>query len=234
MHFFESRVIAVEPLSANVRLFRIKRPDEFFFSAGQFVMFDLPIKHEFTTRSYSIASAPQENGYLDFWIVYKPDGVGTHYLFNEVKVGDTLRVSEAQGKFLLKHEATHVCFICTGTGIAPFASMIKELGFTNQLETKRIALVFGNRTENDILMNQFWLDLSLKHVEFKYLPVLSRPDSNWLGLSGYVHAAYEKLAYAESPYIFYLCGWSTMVKEAKNNLRNLGFDRKRVKFELYD
>ena len=77
------------------------------------------------------------------------------------------------------------------------------------------------------------IDFQKKIDGFKFIPVLSR--EKWSGNSGYVHDQYLELIKSdvlENP-IFYLCGWRDMIKEARMNLKELGFDSKKIKLEIY-
>ena len=102
----------------------------FDFIPGQFVTFDLPIHEQKNKRwrSYSIASAPSNNNEFELVIVLLEGGLGTTYLFNEVAVGTTLLMRGPQGVFVLpKSITTDLYFICTGTGVAPFRSMLLDI-----------------------------------------------------------------------------------------------------------
>lgn len=229
--WYQCEVLERKPLSSSVISLNLAYPASANFIPGQFVMLDLPIPGEFSTRSYSIASAPNSASWIELCIVLKPDGAGTPYLFEGVEKGSVLKVSEPQGRFLIEEGTEPVCLICTGTGIAPFRSFIQH---TIQQGTDRdIHLIFGNRTESDILYEEEWGSL-VNSGKLHFYPVLSRASANWEGVRGYVHEVYPELGKNNPHWIFYLCGWSTMVKEAKNNLKALGFSRKQLKFELYD
>jgi CDP-4-dehydro-6-deoxyglucose reductase len=83
-------VIKIEDASETTRRFWIEIPelDVFDFKPGQFVTLDLPI-HEKTNkrwRSYSIASAPDGTNVFELVIVLLEGGLGTTYLFNEIKI----------------------------------------------------------------------------------------------------------------------------------------------------
>ncbi len=231
--FETATILSVEELSETVRSYRITHSCAGSFVPGQFVMLDLPIESEFTTRSYSIASAPNEEGWIELCIVLKPDGAGSQWLFEHAGVGTQLRVSPPNGKFVADqfHEEAKV-FVCTGTGVAPFRSMIRNWRKSGPLPFP-VYLVFGNRYEGDILYRGEWELLAREDPNFHFIPVLSR-DTDWLGGKGYVHEHYLPLAEQNPGYQFYLCGWSNMVREAKNRLKELGFSRKLLKFELYD
>jgi ferredoxin-NADP reductase len=231
--FWKSELLIIQDLSPTVRQFTFAYPWSDRFLPGQFVMLDLPIEAEFTTRSYSIASAPNSDGWIDLCIVKKPDGPGTNYLFDELRIGESINISEPQGKFVLDEVGSPLCLVCTGTGIAPFRSMIQDLVKKHNHLPVPVSLVFGNRFEEDILYREEWQALEKHDPHFRFIPVLSRQE-NWKGIRGYVHSSYLEIAEADPETHFYLCGWTTMVREAKNTLKNLGFSRKQLKFELYD
>lgn len=226
-----TRVVQESP-TVNRYFIAIEGVERFDFLPGQFVMLDLPIQHEFTTRSYSIASAPNGTNEIELCIVLKEDGQGTPYLFSTIGVGSRLKVSEPQGRFYLDTEIdSDICLIATGTGVAPLRSMLHYI-FTNNISHRNLYLVFGNRKQEDILYRTELEEMAKQHPEFTFIPVLSREE--WEGEKGYVHPIYQKQFAQAQPAVFYLCGWSNMVKEAKNNLKAMGYNRKQIKFELYD
>jgi CDP-4-dehydro-6-deoxyglucose reductase len=76
-------------------------------------------------------------------------------------------------------------------------------------------------------------ELEKKLENLKFIPVLSREQ--WDGKMGYVHNQYLdiiKNTKLNNP-IFYLCGWRDMIKEARTNLKELGYDSKSIKVEIY-
>lgn len=215
----------------------------FEFKAGQFITFDLPIHEQKNKRwrSYSIASAPNGTNVLELVIVFLEGGAGTTYLFNEVTVGSELTLRGPQGKFTLPEAIEKdLYFICTGTGIAPFRSMVNYLK-ANPTPHKNIYLVFGCRTMSDGLYKDELIALQQDLDNFYYLPCFSREETlpHWAN-KGYVHAAYEaKINAAKEstgnlpPAHFYLCGWKNMIDEAKQRIVALGYDRKDIHLELY-
>ncbi|HUQ96561.1 MAG TPA: hypothetical protein VM010_02780, partial [Chitinophagaceae bacterium] len=130
-----------------------------------------------------------------------------------------------------------IYMICTGTGIAPFRSMVNHISLHN-LPHKNLYLIFGTRARHDLVYAEEMKALAVRLPGFYFLPTLSR--ETWEGCCGYVHAVYEKLireqlencgALPEAQ--FYLCGWKAMVDEAKMRILALGYDKKQVHLELY-
>jgi ferredoxin-NADP reductase len=235
-----AKVVAIETATYNTKSFflEIDNTNNFKFEAGQFITLDLPIHEQKNKRwrSYSIASHPNNSNIIELVIVLLEGGLGTTYLFNKVVVGSVLSFRGPAGKFVLPETIDkNLFFICTGTGIAPFRSMlhfIKE----NNIVYKNLFLVFGCRTLNDCLYKDEMIDLGNQLPNFTYLPCFSREENlpNWAH-KGYVHEAYitqlKKLAPNDAN--FYLCGWKNMVDDAKEKIIALGFDKKDIHLELY-
>lgn len=231
-------VIKIEDASATTRRFWIQIPElaSFNFKPGQFVTLDLPI-HEKTNkrwRSYSIASAPDGTNIIELVIVLLEGGLGTTYLFNEIKVGSTITLRGPVGVFTLPETLDKDLYlICTGTGIAPFRSMVNWI-HQQKIAHKNIHLIFGCRKFADQLYGHELKTLETQENNFCYHPVFSREDAVPDGAyNGYVHAVYEQLLAAKNPSQFYLCGWKNMIDEAKQRIMAAGYDKKDIHLEIY-
>lgn len=229
--FYNATISDIKDLSPIVKQFFLTFEHPVSFQSGQFVIIDFNnLNHQFSTRSYSIADFTDGNT-LELCVVLKPDGEATPQLF-EMPIGTVLSVSSPVGRFVLPEEIEQsVFFICTGTGVAPFRAMIKDLLLARK-SMQKIYLYFGCRTQKDILYQAEFEQLALEFPNFKYTPVLSR--EKWQGASGYVHAHYLKTVENNPAAMFYICGWSEMVKTARDNLKALGYTRQEIKIELYD
>jgi len=238
-------VTGIEDATYNTKRFFIKvnELDSFNFKAGQFVTLDLPIHEQKNKRwrSYSIASWPDGTNVFELLIVLLEEGAGTTYLFNEVTVGSELTFRGAQGVFTLPENIDKDLFlICTGTGIAPFRSILNYM-YLHNIPHKNIYLIFGCRTQKDLLYHEEMLALEKKIENFNYMPTLSR--EGWEGHKGYVHSLYEQICKENNeacedlqhlkPASFYLCGWKAMIDDARQKIAALGYDRKAVHLELY-
>ena len=235
-------VTRIENETSNTRRFFIKVPEleTFDFKPGQFVTLDLPIHEKINKRirSYSIASWPDGTNVFELLIVLLESGLGTPYLFNEIREGSEVIFRGPQGVFTLPDVIDKdLYFISTGTGIAPFRSMVHHVRLHN-IPHKNIYLIFGTRTKSDLVYFDEMKRLEQEVEQFHYIPTLSR--ENWDGCCGYVHAIYENLVHEKMmatgelpPAGFYLCGWKNMIDEAKKRIQDLGYDRKSIHQELY-
>lgn len=232
-------IIRIEDETSSTKRFWIQIPelDRFDFIPGQFVTLDLPIHDQPNKRwrSYSIASAPDGTNVFELVIVLMEGGLGTTYLFNLTEVGTTFAVRGPQGHFVLPDPITSDIFmVCTGTGIAPFRSMVQHIHHNN-IPHKEIYLIYGTRKCQDALYLDELMDLKQKLPSFHYFPTFSREQSVAEGLNiGYVHGIYQQLLQEQrdSPQ-FFLCGWKDMITEARQRIQQFGIDKKSIHFELY-
>jgi CDP-4-dehydro-6-deoxyglucose reductase len=237
--WYNSRVVDIIDQTPSTKSFWLKIADmtSFDFTPGQFITLDLPLgeKRRDRWRSYSIANVPsREDGLIELCIVKLAGGLATSYLFSQLKVGDTLRFKGPDGNFILPTPLDKdLVLVCTGTGIAPFRSMLSDLHQKGLFE-RRIHLIYGTRFESDILYREELEALASVEPNFLFTIVLSR-DTNWRGAKGYVHQVYlENYATPNQQILFMLCGWSMMIDEAVANLIiKLGYEKSQIKYELY-
>lgn len=242
------KVIKIEQQTNSTRRFFIQVPEleKFDFKPGQFVTLDLPIheKPNKRWRSYSIASWPDDSNIFELCIVLLEEGLGTNYLFNEVKEGTEISLRGPVGVFTLPEVLDKDLFlVCTGTGVAPFRAMIHHI-IQHNIPHKDIHLIFGCRKFGDALYANELKDLMRKDAGFFFHSCYSREEEEnleHLVRIGYVHQVYDEIVqeYKQQnggelkPAAFYLCGWKNMIDEAKQRIQALGYDRKSIHQELY-
>jgi ferredoxin-NADP reductase len=231
-------VVKIETAAPNTKIFTLQVPSETHipFRAGQFVTMDLPIsdKRQKRWRSYSIANPPDGSNQLEFCIVRLEGGAGTRYFFEEVVVGTEIKFKNPDGNFVLPEKITSdLVFICTGTGVAPFRSMIFDL-IQQKKMYQNLHLIFGTRYEESILYRKEFEALAAENPQFRYDVALSKAE-NPLFHKGHVHQIYlNTYKTPRADVQFYLCGWSNMIDEAVANLLvELKYDKSQVHYELY-
>jgi len=147
------------------------------------------------THSYSISSAPFEaaqGNHLEFYVVLERglDGVlgrFTESLFRGVEDHTNERLAFLErivGDFTLAKRAAgfeHVLMVGTGTGLAPFVSMIKQLDYEARQGTAppaRYTLLHANRTWEELAYHRELLEIEkAKRFDFVYVPSVSRPTA---------------------------------------------------------
>jgi ferredoxin-NADP reductase len=200
------------------------------FVPGQFLSLTHDIGEDEITRAYSIASPP-DGGKFALCANLVPDGHFSPFLFG-LKIGDEIDFKGPYGAFILRRPVSDSIFVATGTGIAPFRSML--LAKLAEHAERSFTLIFGVRHEEGLLYHNEWLRMARESSNFLYIPTLTRPPSTWTGATGRVHGyALEALGNRRDVDV-YICGLREMVDELRLKLKELGFDRKRIIYEKYD
>ena len=185
------------------------------------------------TRAYSIASPPDGNRFA-LCLNRVQDGYMSNYLCG-LQEGAELTGQGPFGDFILHPPPRDTLFIATGTGIAPFRSMLQWLyADPSRHMNKRYWLLFGNRTECAIYYHEEFQRLAVEQENFEYLPTLSRAGPEWGGLRGYVQEHVPRIVDGHTEIHAYICGLDKMVRANRELLKSLGWDRKSIRYEKYD
>ena len=124
---FAETVTSVQHYTDRLFKFRITRPPSFRFRSGEFVMIGLPNADKPVFRAYSIAS-PSWDDEIEFYSIKVADGPLTEHL-QKIQVGDTVLMRRKPTGTLVNDAllpGKRVYMFSTGTGIAPFASLIRD------------------------------------------------------------------------------------------------------------
>jgi ferredoxin/flavodoxin---NADP+ reductase len=175
------RVLAVRHWTDTQFTFVTTRDRGLRFENGQFVMLGLPLDGRALLRAYSIASANHEE-HLGFLSIKVPDGPLTSHL-QRVRAGDEILVSrKPTGTLLLAdlRAGTRLYLLCTGTGAAPFMSLIKDPQVYERFT--RVILVHGVRWSRETAVVRHEIGLLREHellgdevrVKLCYYPTVTR------------------------------------------------------------
>lgn len=143
------RVLRVHHWNDSLFSFRTSRDASLRFENGHFVMIGLEVAGRPLLRAYSIASANHDE-HLEFLSIKVPDGSLTSHL-QHIRVGDRIFVSRKPTGTLLIQElrpGKHLYLLATGTGLAPFLSIVKDPETYQRFE--KVVLVHGVRTVSEL------------------------------------------------------------------------------------
>ena len=174
-------VTAVRHWTDRLFSFTATRDPSFRFLAGQFTMIGLPVDGKPLLRAYSMASAVYDEQ-LEFFSIKAPDGPLTSRLQN-IKVGDQILVGRKPVGTLVQDSLTPgrtLYLLGTGTGLAPFASIIRDPDMYDRFE--RVVLVHGCRLKAELgygqeLVNELPQDEFLGELvqqKLTYYPTVTR------------------------------------------------------------
>jgi len=203
----------------------------FDYEAGQFLNIMIPTPEKVLKRPYSIASSPTWKGFVDLCWKRIPGGKATEYLWT-LKKGDKLQIQGPLGRFTAQRPLPKtIVFVSTGTGIAPFRSMIHDL--LEKGEQLQILNIFGNRYDEDILYQKEFEELALKHPNLKNIFTVSRPKT-WKGESQYVQFLLSKHLASPADTHVYICGLTNMINAVVESAAAMGFTKEQIHYEKYD
>ena len=166
------RVTDVEHYTDTLFKFKLTKPSDFTFKAGQFTMIGLD---DTPKRAYSLTSGPEDD-FIEFYSIKVPDGALTSKLQN-IQVNDFVNVSDKPvGNLIVENldEGTDLWLLATGTGIAPFISMLCDDYTYDRFKNIHVLWSVRNKGEIDAF-NSF-----LKGININYTPIVTR-DADWNG-----------------------------------------------------
>jgi CDP-4-dehydro-6-deoxyglucose reductase len=210
------RVEKIEKVAPDVAVVSLKLPanERLQYLAGQYIDFLLKDGHR---RSFSIATAPEDEGLIDLHIRHVPGGFFSDQLFTQFKGREILRFEGPLGNFFLREESDKpIILLAGGTGFAPIKAVIEHA--LHKGETRPMVLYWGARALVDLYLPHLPGTWERVHPGFRFIPVLSEPmpEDRWPGRTGFVHKAVMEDFPDLSGYQVYACGGPGMIEAARN------------------
>lgn len=211
--------------------------DPFEFEAGQYATLGLMGgEGKLIQRPMSISSSPDDRSEYEFFIRLVLGGAFTPLLW-ERKLGDPINIKGAKGKFLLQDDGKTCFFVASGTGLAPFMSMLDTMQLRNQ--PRDVVLLHGVSYDYDLAWREELQELEAGTFPLRYAATISRPREcpNWGGLTGRAEAVLagqlDKHALTPDNATLYLCGNPDMIGAVDEIATERGFPPEQIRKELY-
>jgi ferredoxin-NADP reductase/ferredoxin len=232
------RIAAIFPETHDVKTFRLMNPDggniPFTFMPGQFLTFSVEIEGKRVRRSYTIASSPAQNGYVEVTVKRQEHGAVSCYLHDKVSIGTLLDISAPAGVFTFTGgESDSIVLIAGGVGITPMMSVVRYL--TDISYPGEIFLLYGARTTNDFIFREELEYLQGRHKNLHIAATMSRAEgAAWMGFEGPVSKEFIAEAVPEiARRHIHLCGPPPMMDAVKAELAELGVRQEQVETEAF-
>jgi CDP-4-dehydro-6-deoxyglucose reductase len=227
----KARLIESREIAPNTRHFEFEAPDwNAAFVPGQFLSVTAKIGEDDITRAYSVVSPPGGNRFA-LCANLVQEGYLSPFLFS-LRPGAEIDFKGPYGAFILRRPASDSIFVATGTGIAPFRSML--LSHLDAHPDRRFTLIFGVRHEQGLMYHDELCALAEAYPNFRYHPTLTRPPDHWTGRTGRVQQPTIEALGDRRDVDVYICGLREMVDDMRSRLKEIGLDRKRIIYEKYD
>lgn len=212
----QATVLSHTEVAPGVYILRFSRPADQSFKAGQMLWVRYPMQGP--ARLYSIASGENEPF---FEIIYNVVETGALTpTLSQVKVGETIWISAPAGKFTSAGKPA--VWIATGTGIAPFASMVRS-GLTDE-----ILLIQGGRHQNSF----YYHEIFSQTPNLTYVKCMSREKAEGYfqgRVTDFIVKVYQPLPQRQH----LLCGSAEMVVEVRDLLIAKGIPYQNLISEIY-
>ena len=174
----------------DVKTFRMVSPGggplPFTHTSGQYLNLALTIDGKRVNRSYTIASSPTRNAYVEISVKRTPEGYGSRHLHETWREGQRVKVSAPAGRFVFAgHEAERVVLIAGGIGITPMMSIVRSL--TDSGWRGEMYLLFSVKVVKDFVFRDEIAYLQSRFPNLHVRVLVSRdPDTPWDGLRGQI------------------------------------------------
>jgi NAD(P)H-flavin reductase/ferredoxin len=168
-----ARVTELRLLSSNILGVWLKPAFPVDYHAGQFIRLYMDAA---TSRPYSLASRPAFDDRLELHVRRVPGGLVSGWLFDRLRVGDEVSISEPMGNcmYVPGSPEQSILLIGTGSGLAPLSCIAQEA--IMQGHQGQIHLYHGARDPSGIYLTQEMRSLAETYANFHYVPCLTAPD----------------------------------------------------------
>lgn len=214
----------------SIYLERIDGENVAYFKPGQFISLTFNIDGFIVTRPYSISSSPNDK-YYRITVKKVENGFVSDYIFHHLKEGDKITSSSPSGQFYYEElrDNKNIIAIAGGSGITPFMSMANAI-IENKLDIN-LTIIYGNKTEEDIIFKDELLSLENKSNKIKVIHVLSNEKSNQYEHGFISKEIIEKYAPIEA-YSIFVCGPIGLFNFLNNELEKMNLVKKNIRYEL--
>lgn len=211
----KATVASIEDATHDIKILRLRPSKPLDFSPGQYALLQFTPEH---IRPYSMAGLCGDSE-LEFHIRLVDRGRVTSFVADELKVGDSVRVSGPMGSAYLRRKEGPVICVAGGTGLAPILSIMR--GALAEGMRNPVHLYFGVRSERDVY-GLTWINAVKKDFPQIQVHVILSTGAAEGYRSGLVTEAIQADWSSLENFRAYLCGAPPMVEAATALVQKLG------------
>ncbi len=228
--FSPAIVYAKEKIAPNIIRLLLEPATSLYYHAGQFIALK---RADGLCRSYSLASVPSKDYFLEIHIKRVANGKMSNWIFDELNINDEVEIKGPQGLCYYNTDKANqnLLLIGTGTGVAPLIGIINDE--LKNGHTGAIHLYHGSRFSDGIYLQDELQMLSKQHANFSYTACLSGGSST----SEYTSGRADDIAFAKhtnlSKWRVYLCGIPAMVYATEKKALSVGASQNEIVMDPY-
>ncbi len=237
----KAKLVDIKDETATAKTFTFSACDGYtlpFFYAGQHISVKFNINGSWTSRPFSISSAPMEaakENKLQVTLRKKPGGYVSSWVWDNWKVGDVVLLEGAfgDGYWSSIRDSAHVVCLAGGSGITGFRAIAKDMADSHR--PKKLTIIYGSRVEDDIIFYEELKQLAAaSNGDITMIPVLSEPGAGWTGETGFITAELiQKLIPDWDKVSYFICGPAGMYDFLDGEFAKMGIRRKFIRKEVY-
>jgi|GEM_PF-213301 len=229
-------VQSIQQETTDVHTLTLHCHNKFNYLPGQYVFVCIN-NNSNVIRAYTLSSSPisysnNMGNDLRLTVRHIENGIGSTWLTQQVKVGDTLWLSDAQGDFTCSTIVySNYLMLAAGCGITPIISMTRWLLHHNQAQ--HITVLYHVKTQADVIFSTEWQALSKSHPNLS-LFIITTQEKNAVAFSG--RLSEEQLRYYVpnmSNQTVMCCGPEAYMQQGKLFCQNLGIPEERFHQEYF-
>lgn len=190
-----------------------------YYHAGQFMNLR---REDGLVRSYSLASVPNQDSWLEFHVKRLENGEMSNWLMDVLKPGDHLGMQGPTGNCFYQpdHTDQNMLLVGNGTGLAPILGIARDALSSGHRAT--IRLYHGSRKEAGLYLGDTLRELEAEHSNFHYIPCIASD----LEIEGYRKGRADEVAFSDLKDLdgwgVFLCGSPEMLNTAKDRAQSMG------------
>jgi glycine betaine catabolism B len=209
-------------------------PIPFAFKAGQFLNLFLEVEGKRVSRSYTIASPPTRDGYVELTIKRGANGQVSRFLHDMLMTGQGVAVSGPAGRFTFDPKSNDaVLLIAGGVGITPVMSILRDL--TDRCWPGKIDLLFSVRASADIIFEDELRYLANRHPNLQvHLTITRDAPVDWSGLRGRITRDLLRRCVPDVAHrAAFVCGPDAMASAVRDELFAVGLPADHINLESF-
>lgn len=210
------KILDKEALNHDVIRFRLEKPKDYSFTAGQAIELTIDEPEEYGPAPFTF-TALNTTPYLELMTKIYHDRKGLTAALSEKAVGDKIIIGDPWDSFINKGPGA---FIAGGAGITPFVALIRQFKVDGNIGTSQ--LLFFNKTSNDIFLRDELSDL----LRGRYVNILTREQNGSPKPTLDEKLLSKHISNFAQP--FYLCGPPGFVEKVQSILVRLGVKEETV------
>ncbi|EFE93582.1 2Fe-2S iron-sulfur cluster binding domain protein [Serratia odorifera DSM 4582] len=179
------QVHSIQQETADVWTLNLINHDFYPYQPGQFALVSIDNSNE-TLRAYTLSSSPGLSRFISISVRRLPGGVGSGWLTQAVRPGNTLWLSDAQGEFsCLQHPSERYLMLAAGCGVTPIIAMCRWLAVNRP--RCDVQVIYSVRHPDEVIFAEQWSQLCAAHPQLQ-LTLMAEHDARRGFLSGRINA----------------------------------------------